>query len=100
MPLVGGEVQRIDAALRRVSLELSALLTQFSALDLDGVGTPACDVAVAQGCTDLGKALTGLEQMSQECLRALSRHREFAEPDPVDRDPGSLTRLPLQGGRR
>jgi hypothetical protein len=78
MPLVGAEIQRINDAFHRVSLELSGVLSVIGDLDVGPVGTPACDGAVAAGMTDLRTALSGLQQVASECVTAVSRHGDLS----------------------
>jgi hypothetical protein len=74
LPLVGAEVQRINAAFAAVSSELAGVLSGLRDVDLSGVGTPSADAAVEAGMADLGAALSRLLATSEECTVALRRH--------------------------
>jgi len=83
MPLVGAEIQRIHDAFHRVSLELSGVVTVIGELDASSIGTPSCDPAVETGVADLRTALTGLQQVSADCLVAMTRHGAVEETRPA-----------------
>ncbi len=86
MPLVGAEIQRINDAFHRASLDLSGVLSVIGELDVGPVGTPSCDAAVTTGMTDLRRALSGLQQVASDCVAAISRHGDFSDTDPAGDD--------------
>lgn len=95
MPLVGAEVQRVNAAFRAVSLELAAAVTVLRDLDLEGVGTPSCDRSVSTGMADLRTGLSRLVTTSDECVQTTSRYRGVSEgadaaAEPTLTDEGDL----------
>ncbi len=79
MPLVGAEVQRVNAAFQAVSLELAAAVALLRDLDLDVVGTPSCDRSVSAGMAHLRSGLSRLVTISDECVQTTSRHRGVIE---------------------
>lgn len=83
MPLVGAEIQRINDAFRRVSLDLSGVLSVIGELDVGPVGTPTCDAAVATGMADLRTALSDLQQVASDCVTTMSRHGDFSDSTPA-----------------
>lgn len=83
LPLVGAEVQRINAAFSTISGELAGVLASLRESDLGRVGTPNADPAVAAGMADLRAALTRLQATSDACTTALRRHGRLDEPQPT-----------------
>lgn len=85
MPLVGAEVQRIDAAFRTASLELATAARLAAELGPPRVGTPVADGALESGLGDLREVLVALAATAEECHLAARRHLT------VDETPGPRT---------
>lgn len=83
MPLVGAEVQRVNAAFGHVAGELAGAVRVVHELDLHGMATPSCDAAVSAGVADLRSALAGLEAVAERCVQVIARQVIFAENGPV-----------------
>ncbi|MEJ7690201.1 MAG: hypothetical protein WKF76_07080 [Nocardioidaceae bacterium] len=96
MPVVGAEIQRINDAFHRISLDLSGVLSVIGELDGGSVGTPVCDAAVTTGMTDLRTALSGLQQVASDCVTAMSRHGDFSDGTPAGS--GAAGESPVEAG--
>lgn len=79
MPLVGAEVQRVNAAFGHVAGELSGASRVVHELDLDAIAPASCHAAVSAGMADLRSALAGLEAVAERCVQVIGRHDIFAE---------------------
>lgn len=97
LPLVGAEVQRINAAFAAISGELSGVLASLRDADLTRVGTPAADPAVEVGMADLQLALSRLQATADGCTSAMSRHGVERSMDPASESPSGDTE---QGGQQ
>lgn len=90
MPLVGAEVQRIDAAFRAASLELATAARLAAEMQSPRVGTPLADGSVESALGDLREVLVALAATAEECHLAARRHLTADEtPGPrTDTDTG------------
>jgi len=88
MPLVGAEVQRIDAAFRASSLELAAAARLAAGLEPPRVGAPEADGALASGLGDLREVLAALAATAEECHLAARRHLTVHETPAPGTDGG------------
>lgn len=98
LPLVGAEVQRIEAAFGTASQELSGAVNHLGDLPTDTVGTPSCDAAVSSGLRDLRTALARLQATAEECVAVLARNggSGAGESAPPGRLAGGEDTLPGQ----
>jgi hypothetical protein len=74
LPVVVDELLRVRRGFEVVALEAGQASLASADVDTLGVGTTACEAAVAGGLRDLEIVLARLEAVAADCLRALSRY--------------------------